>query len=144
GSVRDLRRTLQEGTTMIPTDTHDTGTCQRISELLSRIGDKWTLLIVRALGQGPRRFSALKRELGSISQQMLTRTLRNLERDGFGDRKATPLTPPQVEQALTPLGMALSRPTAPLAEWTFAHADALDAARHAYDARHPDPDHRAA
>ena len=129
---------------MIPTDTHDTGTCQRISELLSRIGDKWTLLIVRALGQGPRRFSALKRELGSISQKMLTRTLRNLERDGFVSRTVTPVTPPQVEYALTPLGMDLFRPIAALAEWTFAHADAIDAARHAYDARHPDPDHRAA
>ena len=66
---------------MKPCDTHDTGTCQRISEMLSRIGDKWTLLVVRALGHGPRRFSALRRELGSISQKMLTRTLRNLERE---------------------------------------------------------------
>ncbi len=129
---------------MIPADTHDTGTCQRISELLSRIGDKWTLLIVRALGQGPKRFSALRRELGSISQKMLTRTLRNLERDGFVDRRVTPVSPPQVEYALTQMGMDLFRPIAALAEWTFAHADAIDAARAAYDARQPDAGQRAA
>ena len=80
----------QEGTAMKPYDMQDTGTCQRISAMLSRIGDKWTLLIVRALGQGPLRFSALKRELGSISQKMLTSTLRNLERDGFVSRTVAP------------------------------------------------------
>lgn len=121
---------------MIPPDTHDTDTCHRISELLSRIGDKWTLLIVRALGQGPKRFSALKRELGSISQKMLTRTLRNLERDGFVSRKVTPSTPPQVEYALTEMGQDLFCPIAALSEWTFANADAIDAARADYDARH--------
>lgn len=118
---------------MKPCDTHDTGTCQRISEMLSRIGDKWTLLVVRALGQGPRRFSALKRELGSISQKMLTRTLRNLERDGLVSRKVTPTTPPQVEYALTPMGDDLFGPIAALADWTISHADRIDAARAAYD-----------
>ena len=118
---------------MKPCDTHDTGTCQRISEMLSRIGDKWTLLIVRELGQGPLRFSALKRRLGSISQKMLTATLRNLERDGMVSRTVTPATPPQVEYALTAMGHDLFRPIAALAEWTITHADAIDAARQAYD-----------
>ncbi|HRO14801.1 MAG TPA: helix-turn-helix domain-containing protein [Paracoccus sp. (in: a-proteobacteria)] len=120
---------------MKPYDMQDTGTCQRISAMLSRIGDKWTLLIVRALGQGPMRFSALKRELGSISQKMLTLTLRNLERDGFVTRTVTPSTPPQVEYALTGMGYDLFRPIAALAEWTWANADAIDAARADYDAR---------
>lgn len=118
---------------MKPCDTQDTGTCQRISEMLSRIGDKWTLLIVRELGQGPLRFSALKRRLGSISQKMLTATLRNLERDGMVSRTVTPVTPPQVEYALTAMGHDLFRPIAALAEWTITHADAIDAARQAYD-----------
>lgn len=120
---------------MKPCDTHDTGTCQRISEMLSRIGDKWTLLVVRALGNGPRRFSALKRGLGSISQKMLTRTLRNLERDGLVSRKVTPSTPPQVEYALTAMGEDLFGPIAALSDWTITHADCIDAARAAYDAR---------
>ena len=120
---------------MKPCDTGDTGTCQRISEMLSRIGDKWTLLIVRELGQGPLRFSALKRRLGSISQKMLTATLRNLERDGMVSRTVTPATPPQVEYALTAMGHDLFRPIAALAEWTITHADCIDAARAAYDAR---------
>lgn len=117
---------------MIPTE--DSGTCHRISALLARIGDKWTLLIVRELGRGPLRFSALKRRLGSISQKMLTATLRNLERDGMVRRTVTPTTPPQVEYALTPMGHELERPIKTLAEWTFAHADAIEAARAAYDA----------
>lgn len=120
---------------MKPYDTQDTSTCQRISELLSRIGDKWTLLIVRELGQGELRFSALKRRLGSISQKMLTATLRNLERDGMVRRTVTPTTPPQVEYALTPMGHNLFCPIAALAEWTIIHADEIDAARKDYDAR---------
>ena len=118
---------------MKPCDTQDTGTCQRISEMLSRIGDKWTLLIVRELGQGALRFSALKRRLGSISQKMLTATLRKLERDGMVSRTVRPATPPQVEYALTAMGRELAGPIAALAEWTITHADAIDAARQAYD-----------
>lgn len=117
---------------MKPYDMQDTSNCQRLSALLARIGDKWTLLIVRALGNGPMRFNAIKRELGSISQKMLTVTLRNLERDGFVSRTVAPTTPPQVEYALTPLGTELLRPIAALAEWTWANADAIEAARAAY------------
>ena len=109
--------------------------CRPVRLILSRIGDKWTLLIVRALGPGPMRFNALRRELGSISQKMLTQTLRNLERDGLVSRTVTPSTPPQVEYALTEMGHDLFRPIAALAEWTWIHADAIDASRTAYDAR---------
>ena len=94
--------------------------------MLGRIGDRWTLLIVRELGQGPLRFSALKRRMGSISQKMLTSTLRNLERDGLVSRTVTPLRPPQVEYALTEMGHDLFRPIATLAEWTWANADVID------------------
>lgn len=118
-------------------DTQSITDCQRLSALLARIGDKWTLLIVRALGGGPMRFNAIKRELGSISQKMLTVTLRNLERDGFVSRTVAPTTPPQVEYALTPLGRDLFRPIAALAEWTWENADAIEAARAAYEAREP-------
>lgn len=127
----------QEGTLMIPCDTQDTGHCHRLSRMLSRIGDKWTLLIVRALGERPMRFNALKRELGSISQKMLTVTLRNLERDGLVSRTVTPTTPPQVEYALTSMGVDLHQPIAALAEWTWTHADAIDRARSEYDAQLP-------
>ena len=120
---------------MKPCETRDTETCHRLSAMLSRIGDKWTLLIVRALGRAPMRFNALKRELGSISQKMLTHTLRNLERDGLVTRTVTPVTPPQVEYALTPMGRDLFGPIDALAAWTWANADRIDAAREAFDTR---------
>lgn len=126
---------LYEGTEMKPCDTKDTGTCTKISELLSRIGDKWTLLVVRTLQNRPMRFNAIRREVAGISQKMLTLTLRNLERDGFVTRKVTPSTPPQVEYELTPLGHELGRPVAALAEWTWTHAAEIDAARRAFDSR---------
>lgn len=125
----------QEGTLGEPGIVQETSTCRRISEMLARIGDKWTLLIVRELGHGPLRFSSLKRRLGSISQKMLTSTLRNLERDGLVSRTVTPTRPPQVEYALTGMGHDLFRPIAALAEWTWQHADAIDGARARFDTR---------
>lgn len=111
------------------------GTCQKISELLARIGDKWTVLVIRTLGPGPMRFNALRREIGDISQKMLAATLRNLERDGFVTRSVTPTTPPQVEYALTALGHDLLRPVSALAQWTAENAQRIEVARTAYDAR---------
>ena len=120
---------------MKPCDTTDTGTCQKISELLARIGDKWTLLVVRTLSSGPLRFNAIRRQVSGISQKMLTLTLRNLERDGFVTRKVTPSTPPQVEYALTALGRDLGAPVAALAQWTWENAQRIGAARAAFDHR---------
>jgi DNA-binding HxlR family transcriptional regulator len=120
---------------MKPCDTADTGTCQKISELLARIGDKWTLLIVRTLSNGPLRFNAIRRMVSGISQKMLTLTLRNLERDGFVTRTVTPTAPPQVEYALTALGHDLGRPVGALAQWTWENAQAIDTARAAFDMR---------
>jgi DNA-binding HxlR family transcriptional regulator len=109
--------------------------CERISEMLSRIGDKWTILIVRRLGDKPQRFNALRREIGDISQKMLATTLRNLERDGFVTRHVTPTSPPQVEYTLTCLGHELLVPVQALAMWTFANMSQIEAARAAYAER---------
>ncbi len=112
---------------------HETATCQRISEMLSRVGDKWTVLVIRALGDGPHRFNALRREIGDISQKMLATTLRNLERDGFVRRTVTPTKPPQVEYALTVLGQDLQGPVGTLARWTADNSHRIEAARLAFD-----------
>ena len=104
-----------------------------MSELLSRVGDKWTVLIVKALDTKPRRFNELKRVIGGISQQMLTRTLRTLERDGMVARTVHPTVPPQVAYALTPLGRSLAVPVMALADWSFAHLPQIHANRAAYD-----------
>jgi DNA-binding HxlR family transcriptional regulator len=103
--------------------------------MLARTSDKWTLLVVRALGKGPRRFNALKREVGEVSQKMLTATLRELEENGFVSRTVTPTMPPQVEYALTDLGRDLRQPVQALAEWVIENSSRMEAARAAYAAR---------
>jgi DNA-binding HxlR family transcriptional regulator len=112
---------------------HETAKCQRISELLSRVGDKWTIQVIRALGESPKRFNALRREIADISQKMLATTLRNLERDGFVLRTVTPTKPPQVEYELTGLGRDLQCPIFALAQWTSENAHRIEAARAAFD-----------
>ena len=109
--------------------------CKRISEMLSRVGDKWSVLTVSALGDGKLRFSELRRRMGSISQKMLTSTLRNLERDGFISRTVHPTSPPTVEYQLTELGCSLLKPVSGLAQWTIANAERIETARQAYDER---------
>ncbi|MCB1384826.1 MAG: helix-turn-helix transcriptional regulator [Nitratireductor sp.] len=107
--------------------------CSTISDLFARIGDKWTIQTIRALGGGPMRFNALRRTVGKISQKMMSETLRRLERDGFVTRTVTPSMPPQVEYALTDLGHDLQRPICALASWTIENAGRIDAARRRYD-----------
>jgi DNA-binding HxlR family transcriptional regulator len=107
--------------------------CRAVSELLSRVGDKWTVLIVKALEARPHRFNELKREIGGISQQMLTRTLKMLERDGMVARTVHATVPPSVEYALTGLGRSLAVPVLALADWTFAHLPQIHANRAIYD-----------
>ncbi len=109
--------------------------CGRVGEVLSRIGDKWSVLVVMLLRHGSRRFSELKREIGGVSQRMLTLTLRGLERDGLVTRTVYPTTPPRVDYALTPLGHSLREPVEALGEWAFAHLDAIDTARRNFDRR---------
>lgn len=113
----------------------DPAHCEHISRLLARISDKWTLLVVRTLGYGPRRFNALRRDIGEISQKVLASTLRDLEENGFVSRTVTHTTPPQVEYALTDLGHDLLTPVKALAEWVVANSARMDAAKVSYAAR---------
>jgi len=124
---------LEQGGTLAKPDTHeDTAQCEHISRMLARISDKWTLLVVRVLGHGPRRFNALRREVGEISQKVLASTLRELEENGFVSRTVTPVNPPQVEYALTELGREFLMPVQALAEWVVANSPRMDVARAAY------------
>ncbi len=117
---------------------HDTGQCMRVSEVLARVGDKWSILVVGTLGGGPRRFNELKRAIDGISQRMLTLTVRGLERDGFITRTVTPSIPPRVDYELTELGRSLLEPVKILGEWAIANRTTVDAARQAFDAKVPD------
>lgn len=109
--------------------------CRRVTPVISRIGDKWTVLIIAALRSGPRRFNDIKRTVDGISQQMLTRTLKSLERDGMVIRTTFPTTPPQVQYELSELGVSLSGPVLALGSWAFDHLAAIDRARENYDRR---------
>ena len=88
-----------------------------VRNVLDRIGDKWTTLVLTALAAKPRRFNELRRAIGGISQRMLTLTLRGLERDGLVTRTVFPTIPPRVDYALTPLGSDLLNPVSALGEW---------------------------
>ena len=113
----------------------ENGDCRRVNGVLSLAGDKWTVMIVMVLLERPRRFNDIKRTVGGISQQMLTRTLKALERDGMVSRTVYPTVPPQVEYALKPLGQSLSGPIRHLADWAGQHLDEIEANRGSYDAR---------
>lgn len=107
--------------------------CRSINEVLQRIGDKWSVLIVTVLADGPKRFSALRRDIPTISQRMLTLTLRGLERDGMVSRTVTPSIPPRVDYELTVLGQSLRGPICALAEWAIANNEAIRAAQTQFD-----------
>ena len=108
--------------------------CQTISELLSRIGDKWSVLVVGTLADGSKRFNELRREIPTVSQRMLTLTLRNLERDGLVSRSVTPSIPPRVDYELTELGHSLLPPIQGLTQWALDHVGAIHSAQARYDA----------
>ena len=107
--------------------------CPKISQVLARIGEKWSVLIIIMLAERPRRFSELKRAIGGVSQRMLTLSLRGLERDGLVKRTVFPVVPPRVEYELTPLGRSLHGPVCALGEWARNHIAEIDAAREAFD-----------
>jgi len=111
------------------------GDCQAASQLLARVGDKWSVLIVITLGTGPRRFNDLKRSVGGISQRMLTLTLRGLERDGLVTRTMFPTIPPRVDYALTGLGHSLLTPVKALGMWVHANKAEILQARRMFDER---------
>jgi DNA-binding HxlR family transcriptional regulator len=106
-------------------------------ELLDRIADKWTTLIIGVLTEidTPVRFTELRRAIGGISQKMLTQTLRDLERDGLVVRVVFPVIPPRVEYSLTPLGLTLKEPLGALSLWTERHSAEVREAQAAFDAR---------
>jgi len=116
-----------------PGHMHATEDCRAVSEILSRVGDKWTVLVVQYLGSGPMRFSELKRTIGGISQKMLTATLRGLERDGFVTRTVFPTIPPRVDYQLTELGTELLTPVRALGEWARQNTTRIRAARERFD-----------
>src|SRR4029078_10986975 len=124
----------QEGTPMSPRNKRKES-CPAVREVLHRVGDKWSVLIVDLLGEGPMRFSDLRRSVEGISQRMLTLTLRGLERDGLITRTVFPEIPPRVEYELTRLGKTLLEPIQGLAEWAEKFRTSIQDAREKYDGR---------
>src|SRR6188508_1835899 len=128
-------RRRQEGTSLIPSNLHVPEDCRAVSEVLSRVGDKWTILVVGELGNGPKRFNEIRRALGSISQRMLTLTLRGLERDGLVTRTVFPTIPPRVDYELTELGRTLIGTLSGLADWANENGAAVQKAQRNFDAK---------
>jgi DNA-binding HxlR family transcriptional regulator len=124
----------QEGTALLPSNLHVPEDCRALGEILARVGDKWTVLVVGVLGDGPKRFSEIRRALGSISQRMLTLTLRGLERDGLVTRTVFPTIPPRVDYELTKLGRSLLEPVSGLGLWARQNRVAIEDARRRFDA----------
>jgi DNA-binding HxlR family transcriptional regulator len=98
-------------------------------QVLDRIADKWTALIIHVLSSGTKRHGELRREISGVSQKMLTQTLRSLEDDGIVNRKVYPVVPPMVEYSLTPLGRSLIEPLEAICRWAEEHLPELEAAR---------------
>ncbi|MEV6204690.1 helix-turn-helix domain-containing protein [Streptomyces sp. NPDC051771] len=113
-----------------------------IRDVLDRIGDKWSVLVIVELAGGPRRFRELQRAIDGISQRMLTLTVRRLERDGLVLRTVYATVPAQVDYRLTGTGAGLTHLVKALADWSLAHRPVIAEARHAYDRAHPDHDIR--
>ena len=109
--------------------------CRVVGAVLDRIGDKWTIMVVSVLTDGPARFTTIMREIGGITHRMLTLTLRGLERDGLVTRTAYATVPPRVEYELTELGRTLTTTLIPLAHWSEANWQTIRAAQVRHDAR---------
>ncbi|MEW6639980.1 MAG: helix-turn-helix domain-containing protein [Pseudomonadota bacterium] len=114
---------------------HRVEDCRAVGTVLARVGDKWSVLVIMLLQDGPRRFNELKRTIGGISQRMLTLTLRGLERDGLVTRTMYPTIPPRVDYALTDLGRSLAEPVKALGEWAYGNMTDIEQARQSFDAR---------
>ena len=125
----------QERTSMLPSNLHVPEDCRAVSEVLDRVGDKWSVLVVAMLGDGPKRFNELRRSIASISQRMLTLTLRGLERDGLVTRTVFPTIPPRVDYELTELGRSLLQPVRALGSWARENRTRILQARLRFDAK---------
>ncbi|MEX3510930.1 helix-turn-helix domain-containing protein [Kocuria carniphila] len=108
-----------------------------IRDVLDRVGDKWSVLVIVELANGPRRFRQLQRAIGGISQRMLTLTVRRLERDGLLIRTVYPTVPAHVDYRLTESGASLTHLVKALADWSLEHRESIADARNAYDEEHP-------
>jgi len=109
--------------------------CKAMAQVLDRVGDKWTVMVVGVLSGGPQRFNTILRTIGGVSHRMLTLTLRGLERDGLVTRTIYPTIPPKVEYELTELGSSLIAPLRVLASWGVKNRPAIEEARARFDAR---------
>lgn len=112
---------------------HDIEQCKALGNILDRVGNKWTVMVVGMLSGGPMRFNALQRAIAGVSHRMLTLTLRGLERDGLVRRTAFETVPPRVDYELTPLGHSLRQPLEVLAEWVRENQTAVEQARISFD-----------
>jgi DNA-binding HxlR family transcriptional regulator len=113
-----------------------------IRDVLDRVGDKWSVLVIVELASGPRRFRELQRAIDGISQRMLTLTVRRLERDGLVRRTVYPTVPAQVDYRLTGTGASLTHLVKALADWSLENRAGIAQARQSYDAEHPGSDIR--
>jgi DNA-binding HxlR family transcriptional regulator len=118
---------------MSPSHIHVPTDCRTVTEILSRVGDKWSVQVVVQMGEGPKRFNELRRSVTGISQRMLTLTLRGLERDGLVTRTIYPTIPPRVDYQLTGLGCSLLKTVRGLGEWAIQNRDEILAARRRFD-----------
>ena len=114
---------------------HTDSTCIVVREILARVGDKWSVLVISLLGERGHRFGELRRAIEGISQRMLTLTLRQLERDGLVSRTVHATVPPRVDYALTPLGESVLEPIMALTRWAAEHGTDIASARLQYDAQ---------
>ncbi len=132
--------TSQAGTSVLPTNNSeriddDHTECRALGEVLDRVGDKWTIMVVGLLSKGPMRFNVLLRTIGGVSQRMLTLTLRGLERDGLVTRTVFPTIPPRVEYELTEVGHTLISPLRALSNWAKLHRAEMEKARRKFAAK---------
>jgi len=114
---------------------HDHGSCRAVAEILARIGDKWTVYIVKMLAKGPMRFNEIRKAIPAISQRMLSLTLRGLERDGLVIRTVTPSIPPRVDYELTELGLTLIGPLKAIGTWAISNRAVVEDSRTKFDAQ---------
>jgi DNA-binding HxlR family transcriptional regulator len=125
---------MEEGASSNPCEWDNREDCE-VRQILDRVADKWSLLVIALLERRTLRFTELRHKIDGISQRMLTVTLRQLERDGLVQRTVHPVVPPRVDYELTPLGVTLHATIQSLVTWTEEHQDEIAAARAAYDQR---------
>lgn len=135
----------QQAEKAAPAEAHDDhAQCKALGRVLDRIGDKWTIMVVGGLSNGPMRFNALQRLIDGVSHRMLTLTLRGLEQDGLVKRTVYPTVPPKVEYQLTDVGRSLIEPLSALSSWAQKNLPAIEAARANIEVEVQEDDHQPA